>query len=280
MNAGKLFSRRRAVLVLLACAGLAACGRKPAEISVSPQKLTIYGLGKKKTVKADVLDKKSRPLPEARVKWESTKPSVVVVDGDGILKSVSAGKTTVTVSCEKVPPVAILVEVFDVASITVSPNRVTLVGARGTSSQFAADVKDVKGNILAIKPQWNVGDPKIAKVDPGGSVTALAEGRTTITASLDDVLGVADVRTLFREIQSFEMTPTTIILRTGETQRMSVSVRDASGALIEDAALLWSTSDPKTAICSNGIVQAVGRGTATISAAAGSKVLTATVLVN
>lgn len=280
MKTGNVLSRRRAALVVAAFVGLVGCGRRPTEITVTPTRQTIYGVGKKKTLKADVVDKKGRPLPAARVKWDSMKPSVVTVDADGILQSVAPGRTIVTASFEKVSPVSIPVEVFDAASVTLVPNHVTLVGARGISTRLNADVKDSKGNALAIKPTWNVGDQKIAKVDQTGNVVSLAEGRTTISANLDDIVGSADVRILFREINTFELSPTTIILKPGDIQRMAVTVRDATGASIEDAALLWSTSDPKTAICSNGIVQAVGKGTATISAAAGNKVLTATVLVN
>jgi hypothetical protein len=278
MSVPNVLSRRGAALALLASLGLSACGQKPAEINVQPLRQTIYGVGKRKPLTAEVVDKKNNPIPDARVKWDSAKPSVVTVDSAGFLKSVAPGKTTVSVVFRNVSA-TIPIEVIDVASVTITPNRVTLVGARGTSSQLTAEVKDSKGNILALNPKWNVGDEKIAKVD-AGNVTALAEGRTTISASLDEVVGAADVRVLFREIYTFEMTPLTIILKPGETQKMSVTVRDASGATIEDPALLWSTSDPKTAVCSNGIIQAVGKGSATISAAVGNRVLSASVLVN
>ena len=278
MSIRKVLSRRGAALALLASLGLSACGQKPAEINVQPLRQTIYGVGRKKPLRAEVVDKKNNPILDARVKWDSAKPSIVTVDSTGILKSVAPGKTTVSVVFRNVSA-TIPIEVIDAASMTITPNRVTIVGARGTSSQLTAEVKDSKGNVLALNPKWNVGDQKIAKVD-AGNVTALAEGRTTISASLDEVVGAADVRVLFREIHTFEMTPLTIILKPGETQKMSVTVRDASGATIEDPALLWSTSDPKTAVCSNGIIQAVGKGSATISAAVGNRVLSASVLVN
>ena len=259
--------------------GITACAQKPADINVQPAKTTIYGIGKKKNLKAEVVDRKNRPIADATVTWESAKLSIVTVDRVGVVKSVAPGKTTISVVCKNVSA-TIPVEVIDVASITITPNRITLVGTRGSSTQLVADVKDSRGNALMLKPKWNVGDQKVAEVDASGTVTALAEGRTTVSAGLDEIVGGADVRILFREIHTFELWPHTIILRPGETQKMTVTVRDASGALIDDPALLWSSSDPRTAVCSNGIVQAVAKGTATISAAVGSKVLTASVLVN
>jgi uncharacterized protein YjdB len=112
-------------------------------------------------------------------------------------------------------------------------------------------------------------------------VTSVGEGRTAVIASLgNDVSSASDVRVLHREISTFEITPLTLILRVGETQRVNATVKDASGLSIEDAALAWTSSDPKTAIVSNGAVTGVARGTAVISVATSSQTLTATAIVN
>jgi uncharacterized protein YjdB len=125
------------------------------------------------------------------------------------------------------------------------------------------------------------GDPKVATVDANGVVTSTGEGRTTIIASLgNDQSSASDVRVLHREIATFEITPLTLILKVGETQRISATVRDVAGNAIEDAALAWTSSEPKTASVSNGAVTGLARGTAVISVATSSRTLTATAIVN
>ena len=172
-------------------------------------------------------------------------------------------------------------EVIDVASLTVSPGRMTLVGPPGTKMALLAEIKDAKGNLSPLKPKWISGDPKIATVDAERSRDGRRRGPHDVIASLgNDVSSACDVKVLHREIAAFEMTPLTLILKVGETQRITATVKDATGVLIEDAALAWTSSDPKTATVSNGAVTGVARGTAVISVATSTQTLTADVVVN
>ena len=61
---------------------------------------------------------------------------------------------------------------------------------------------------------------------------------------------------------------------------MTATIKDLTGLVIEDAALAWTTSDPKTATVTNGAVTGVARGAARISVATSMKTLGADVLVN
>jgi uncharacterized protein YjdB len=256
------------------------CGSKPAEIRMTPAKLTFYGTGHTQTIKYEVLDKKGRVLPGLAVAWTSDKPKVANVDNNGLVRSLSPGRAVLTATVQNASGSS-SVEVVDVGSLVVSPNRMTLVGPPGTKMGLLAEVKDTKGNLVNLKPKWISGDPKIASVDAAGVVTSIAEGRTTIIASLgNDQSSASDVRVLHREISTFEITPLTLILKVGETQRITATVRDASGASIEDAALAWTSSDPKTASVSNGAVTGLARGTAIISVATSSRTLSATAIVN
>ena len=147
--------------------------------------------------------------------------------------------------------------------------------------EVLAEIKDGKGNPSPLKPKWVSVDPKVATVDGEGVVTSGAEGRTNIIASLgNDVSSACDVKVLHRAIATFELTPLTLIMKAGETQRITATIRDSTGVLIEDAALAWTSSDPRTATVSNGTVTGVGRGTARISVATSTQTLTADVLVN
>jgi len=259
---------------------LSACGQKPAEVRVSPTKIQLFGTDRRASVKADVVDKKGNPLPDQSVTWESSNPKVATVEPSGILKSVGPGRAQIFARKGDLSGLA-TVDVADVASLTMIPPRVTLVGPVGTTIALFADLRDLKGQPSPLKPKWSTSDPKIVQVTEAGLVASAGEGKATITASLGtDFSSGCEVRVLFREIASFEIAPLTLILKTGDTQRINPVVRDTGGAAIEDPALVWTTSDPKVASVLNGVVKAEGPGTATVTVAAGARSLRATVLVN
>jgi uncharacterized protein YjdB len=269
-----------AIALAVTSLALAACRPKPAEIRVTPAKVTLYGPGHTQSLKYDVFDKKGNPMPGITATWTSDKPKVASVDANGLVRSFAAGRTIVTANFQSFSSSA-SVDVIDVASLTISPNRMTLVGGPGTKMALVAEVRDAKGNLSPLKLKWISGDPKVATVDADGVVAAGAEGRTTVIASLgNDVSAACDVKVLHREIGAFELTPVTLILRVGETQKMTATIKDVTGLVIEDAALAWTTSDPKTATVTNGAVTGVARGAARISVATSMKTLGADVLVN
>ena len=271
---------RGAITLVLASLALGACRPKPTEIRVTPAKTTLFGPGRTQSLKYDVFDKKGNPMPGLTATWMCDKPKVASVDPNGLVRSLAPGRAIVTASFQNFSSSA-SVDVIDVASLTVSPSRMTLVGAPGTKMALVAEVRDAKGNLSPLKLKWISGDPKVATVDTDGVVTAGAEGHTTVIASLgNDVSAACDVRVLHREIGAFELTPLTLILKVGETQKMTVTIKDLNGVVIEDAALAWTTSDPKTATVTNGAVTGVARGAARISVATSTKTLSADVLVN
>ena len=271
---------RGAIALALASLALAACSPKPAEIRVTPAKVTLYGPKRTQALKYDIFDTKGNPMPGLTATWTCDKPNVASIDPNGIVRSLAPGRAIVTANFKNFSSSA-SVDVIDVASLTVAPSRMTLIGAPGTKMALVAEVRDAKGNLSPQKLKWISGDPKVATVDADGVVTAGAEGRTTVIASLgNDVSSACDVRVLHREIGAFELTPVTLILKVGETQRMTATIKDLTGLVIEDAALAWTSSDPKTASVVNGAVTGVARGAARISVATSMKTLGADVLVN
>jgi uncharacterized protein YjdB len=259
---------------------LASCGQKPAEIRVTPAKIQLFGKDRRASLKADVVDAKGNPVPDQKVTWESSNPKVAAVDPSGLVKSTGAGRAQVVAKLGALSA-STTVDVADVATMSLIPSRVTLVGPVGTTMTLIADVRDSKGQPVAAKLKWTTSDPKVVQVTEDGLVASAGEGKATITASLGSELSSGcEVRTLFREIASFEISPLTLILKTGDTQRINAIVRDKSGAVIEDPALVWSSSDPKVASVGGGIVRAEAPGTATISVSAGARSQSATVLVN
>ncbi|MFI5182542.1 MAG: Ig-like domain-containing protein [Thermoanaerobaculia bacterium] len=272
--------RRGVTALLLLGLFVSACKSKPVEVRVTPLKIQLFGKDRRASVKADILDKKGNPVPDQNVTWESTNPKVASVEPSGIIKTVGPGRAQIVA---KLGPLsgAATIEVVDVSAMTLIPGRATLVGPAGTTFTLLADCRDAKGQPVTVKPKWLSSDPKVVQVTDTGLVASVAEGKAIVTATLGtDFSAGSELRVLFKDIASFEIAPLTLILKTGDTQRINPGLKDTSGTIVEDPALVWTTSDPKVASVMNGLVRAEGPGTATITVAAGTRSRSATVLVN
>lgn len=272
-------SARRSVGALLLAVVAAGCGKKPVEVRLTPLKGTIYGLGRPFYLKADVVDKKGDAVAGLRASFTSANPKIATVDANGVVKSVGPGKVSITAASEELKATCTL-EIVDVGAIALEPPRATLAGAKGSTAQFTAILKNQKGDVVDLRPKWESSDPKVATVDAAGKVTSVGEGRATVTASLGDVSGSSDLRVVFREIATFDASPLTMILRVGEAQTVNVVAKDPAGVAIENAAALWTTSDPKVASCVNGVITGLAPGTSTIRAVCGPKSAEVSVIVN
>ena len=138
---------------------------------------------------------------------------------------------------------------------------------RGSSLQLVATVMPENARNKTVK--WTSGDDKIATVDAGGVVTAIAIGSTTITATAADGSGVTAVCKV-------TVTPklvTSITLSNEElTLEILATAQLTATALPEDAdnrKVEWKSGNPEVATVSgDGLVTATGIGTTTITATA------------
>lgn len=274
------FGRLLLPALLLAGLGTASCGKKPAEIRVTPAKVQLFGKARRAPLSAEVVDKKGNVLPGQTLTWESSNPKVATVESSGLVKSVGPGKSQISARLNALSGTATVV-VVDIESVTMMPTRASLVGPVGTTLQLVAEAKDGNRQPVALAPKWATSDPKVVRVTDSGLIASAGEGRATVTASFGSDLSVGcDVKVLFKEISALEISSATILLKAGETWKIVATLKDDKGAIIEDPALTWSSSDPKVASVSNGVVRGEGPGTATVSVAVGPRVLKATVIVN
>lgn len=130
------------------------------------------------------------------VAWSVADAGVVSVAADGAVTGVAPGTTTVRATSEGVVGTA-TVTVSDpgppaVASVDVSPAALSLT--TGASAGLAATPRDAGGAPLAGRTvTWSTADGGVATVDGGGTVSAVAAGATTITATVEGIVGTATV---------------------------------------------------------------------------------------
>ncbi len=153
--------------------------------------------------------------------------------------------------------------------------------AIGQSVQISATVLDQDGRVITgAAVTWTSSNTRVATVNPGGTVTAVANGNAQITASFSSARASASVAVV-QEAGSINITPGSATLTTvGETVQMVAVVSHRGDSVIPGALVVWSSSRPAVAtVDANGLVTAMSSGTTQITATSGNAKMLAPVSV-
>lgn len=158
-----------------------------------------------------------------------------------------------------------------VKSVSVEPARATL-DAKGSTAALRAVAKDEKGQPIEaskVKVAWSSSAPQSATVDEAGTVIAQRSGEATVTAAVGEVKGTAQV--VVSIPVSVSVSAISRDLRPGETVVLSVVVVDDAGKPVTvPRTITWASSDTGVARVVDGKVEAVGPGSATVTASTGT----------
>ncbi|MDP1891985.1 MAG: ice-binding family protein, partial [Gemmatimonadaceae bacterium] len=166
----------------------------------------------------------------------------------------------------------VTVTVGSLATITVSPNPVTLA-INGTQS-FTAVGTDAGGNVVAITPTWSVAAGGGA-ISAGGLFTAGTTPGTytnTVVATSGAVTGTATVTVTVGPLVTITVTPNPANLFTNDTQQFTAVGTDAAGNIVVITPT-WSVVAGGGTISGTGLFTASftpGTFTNTIQATSGS----------
>jgi uncharacterized protein YjdB len=268
------------LLGLFLLGAAAACARKPASIQVSPGKVLLYGVDRSQRLTARVLDKSGRELETVRAAWSSSAPDVATVDDGGRVLSKKEGKATITGQVGQITA-QVPVEVIDAVAIEVVPSQATLVGPPGTTFSLTALVKSSKNQPLALRPSWSSSEEKVVKIGPDGAMTSVGPGKATVTASVGDLQGAAEVTVLVHDIVRLDLRPATALVRVGDSQKFQVAAYGADGVRLDNAMASFRSSNPAVAtIDGAGVAAGITAGTATIRVDLAGRTAEATLIVN
>ena len=162
-------------------------------------------------------------------------------------------------------------------SVGVTPREVTLA-ALGDTAALTARVLDAQGNEIPGEPvSWSSNFPEVATVDAAGVVTAVVNGRATVTASASGATGAATV-IVDQRVVSVDIDPGEVELTSvGDTAALTLRAFDANGHEVPDAgdimSFAWRSADLDVAIVSSlfGLTaqaHAAGAGTTTVTVTA------------
>jgi len=166
-----------------------------------------------------------------------------------------------------------------VYAVTVTPSTNTLT--IGQTAALTAMAKDANGNVIDGRAvQWATDNAAVATISTAGVVTAVAEGTTTVSATVEGKTGQAQVSVSRVPVASVRLTPRTMAIEPGATRQLTAVALDADGNVLEGRAIAWTTDAPSVAtVSATGLVQAVAPGYADIMAMVEGKWVTSAITV-
>ena len=141
--------------------------------------------------------------------WSSSNPEVAIIDETGLLKVVSYGKTTITLTNPKTQKSYSKEIIFHerVIDSIVFESKNHIIFEKGNSNKLKIDYVIYPLYATGEKILWTSSDSAIASVDENGVVTAYKKGKVTITAKHEnsgvsssieiEILDIKDTKILY-----------------------------------------------------------------------------------
>ena len=232
---------------------------KPAtEITLDKTSLSLEK-GKSDTLAATVEPNDSTD----NVVWSSDNEDVATVDQSGKVTAIGGGTAVITATAGSVSATCEVTVTVPVTSVTLDKNELSL--EKDESAVLTATVNPDDATDKTVT--WESDNEDVATVDENGKVTAVGGGTATITAKAGNKSATCEV-TVTVPVTSVALDKNELSLEKGESAVLTASVNPDDAT---DKTVTWESSDETVAtVDENGKVTAVGGGTATITAKAGS----------
>lgn len=237
----------------------------PQTITLNQSEISLY-VGDGYTLSAIV---KPDDAVDKKVIWSSSNPTVAVVDENGNVKTLAVGTSTITAKTSNGVSQTCTVKVVKKALEVTEPNTTIVLN---TNNLFM-NVGDTSQLIETITPQgigkvtWESSDPTVATVS-NGLVTALKNGKTTITVKLENgnkatcLINVSSSN--FVRVILLQMNARNVSLKVGGTSQLSVNIIPSNAT---NKTVTWSSDNTSVAVVDeNGKVTAKKPGVANITA--------------
>ena len=239
-------------------------------IEVEPSSAKLTSVGATEQLTATVYDANDDIIPGATVAWSSSDSTVATVSARGQVTAVSGGSTMITATSGSVNGRASITVTLPASRIEVEPSSAKLTSV-GATEQLTATVYDANNDVIGgASVAWTSSDTSVATVDTDGLVTAESSGSTTITATSGGKSGRASITVALPASRIAITPPSATLTSVGATRQLTATVYDANNDAISGASVSWTSGDSTVAtVTMNGLVTAVRRGSARITATSG-----------
>lgn len=153
-----------------------------------------------------------------------------------------------------------------VATVEIAPDTVLL---RTTQRRtLVATAKDGDGAAIpGLSAVWASQTPGVATVNDSGTITAVAVGLDTITATIAGAKGTAVVTVTAIPVTTVTVAPAPTTLYVGQGRALTATAKDSVGQVLAGRPVTWTSGDTSRATVSNaGVVTAKQVGTVVVTA--------------
>lgn len=189
-------------------------------------------------LQATVLSVDGDILTGETVTFLSSDENIITVSDTGLVTAEGSGTATVTAQVDN-RSATVTIYVRRAASISVAPSEPTpIVGdtLRLTATVLDADGAPIADAVVRWIEESDVVVTRISPFDEGLSVEFIAfrVGNEMITAETEGLTATVDVRVVLSDVGSVTLGPLSLTIAVGDTARLTVVVRDLTGAVIAD----------------------------------------------
>lgn len=206
---------------------------------------------------------------DRQVKWSSSNEKTVTVSDRGVIQAIAEGTSTIKAEAGgKSATCAVTVEKTIVAVAEVTLDRTSLTLKVNETFTLSATVAPENATDKAVK--WTTSDSGVVRVS-NGIVTSVGEGTAKITAaaggkSATCTVTVKKAEPEFIPVDSVTLNRESLELKVDETFTLTALIAPSDATETE---IIWNSDNASVATVADGIVTAVGVGTANITATAG-----------
>jgi uncharacterized protein YjdB len=248
-------------------------------VAVQPSTASLI-VGESTTLTAAVKDGSGGPLANRVVTWTSSDAKVATVSQAGTVTAAGIGSATITATSEgRAGSATVTVVRASVLAVSVEPTALSIPS--GQSRALTVTVTDANHVIVTDRDvAWTSSNGLVATVSANGTVTALAPGLATITATSEGKSGSALITVTGAAVGTVTVQPAAPSVPAGQTTTLTATVTDVNGTIVTDREVTWASSNALVASVSPaGVVSAIAAGVATITATSEGKSGSATVTV-
>lgn len=240
---------------------------------IQPVKKIQFEDGKKEVAAGSTLQLTAVCAPDnasiTGVTWTSQNPTIATVDENGTVTGLKKGNAKITATATDGSRTAgsVIVRVTQpVTMITVKTPEIQVTVGKSAQAKATAQPDSASDRKLV----WSSSDETIATVNSYGVITGKKAGTCIVTCTSNsnpDVTGTVTV-TASQPVTKIENAnePEELSLLTGQTVQTRWNVQPADAT---DKTLTFKSRHPRVVtVDANGVVTAVGRGTATVEATA------------
>ena len=239
---------------------------------IQPVKKITIDAGDKKVAAGSRMELDAICAPDnasiTEVTWSSKNPNIATVDESGMVTGVKKGTASIVATAadgSKVTGTVMITVTQPVTSINITQADIPVVVGR--TAQAKIQVLPAEANDKTVT--WSTSDTSIATVR-NGQITGVKAGICTVTCTSNSnpevsATATVTVSQLVTKIVNVN-DPSELTLKTGESGQLKWSVQPDDAT---NKGLTFKSQAPKVAtVDANGVVTAVGRGVATITATA------------